>query len=262
MFLLDTVVGRVRVAFTDRHGGVSQGPWSSLNLAVAAPGVDHGRNQEGGADDPSAVRANQARLAAAFGAGLGDLATIRQVHGAAVAVCSSAQDPSDLPSQADALVSDVAGPVLLVRIADCVPVVLADAERGVAGVAHAGRRGLVAGVVPAAVDALRARGASHVRAWVGPRICARCYEVPAAMRAEVSAVVPATWASTADGTPGLDLGAGVRGQLERAGIAVHDLADELGDAGAACTRENPDLFSYRRQGVRSGRLGALVQVQP
>ncbi len=86
----------------------------------------------------------------------------------------------------DALVST--GPVGLgVLVADCVPVLLADPGARVVGAVHAGRRGVVAGVVTAAVRALRAAGATHLRAVVGPAICGACYEVPAALRDEVEA---------------------------------------------------------------------------
>ena len=123
---------------------------------------------------------------------------------------------------------------------------------------HSSRLGTQAGVVPATVEVLRAQGAGRLRAWIGPRVCGACYEVPVAMRDDVAAVVPATWSTTRAGTPGLDLGAGVRDQLERAGVAVHDLADDR----AACTVESDDLFSHRRQVTGAGRLGVLAQVRP
>lgn len=227
MFLLDTVAGRVRVAFTDRHGGVSGG--LSANLAV---------------------------LADAFGVTVHDLVRMRQVHGREVAVVDATTAEGPVPT-ADALVTRTPGLVLIARAADCVPVALADPVRGVAGVVHSGRVGTLSGVVPAAVDTLRAQGAVELRAWIGPRVCGACYEVPAAMRDEVAAAVPATWSTTRHGTPGLDLGAGVRAQLDDAGVPVHDLADDR----SVCTMESGDLFSHRRQGRRAGRLGVLVQVQ-
>ena len=105
--------------------------------------------------------------------------------------------------------------VLMVRAADCVPVLLADPVAGVIGAAHPGRPGLAAGVVPATVAAMRERGATDITAWIGPHVCGGCYEVPAEMRDEVGALVPAAVATTTWGTPALDLGAGVRAQLER-----------------------------------------------
>lgn len=265
MFVHDCVVGRVRVAFTDRHGGFSSGPWSSLNLAT--PVTDSSSAPRAG-DDPEAVSANLTRVAETFGVARSDLRLMRQVHGRAVAVIEAAPQPGTeegtaagepaAPPTADALLTRVPGVVLLARAADCVPIALADTERGVAAVVHSGRVGTRAGVVPAAVEALRRQGAETLTAWIGPRICGSCYEVPADVRAEVAAVEPATWTTTWSGSAGLDLAAGVREQLRRADVVVHDLADDA----PMCTMESDDLFSYRRQGAQSGRLGALVQVQP
>jgi YfiH family protein len=144
--------------------------------------------------------------------------------------------------------------ILLVRVADCVPLLLADIEHSVVGAAHAGRPGLVAGIVPATVARMRELGAGRITAWLGPHVCGRCYEVPAEMRAEVAATVPASFAETSWGTPAVDVGAGVVAQLEAEGIEVVDAS--------RCTLEDDDLFSYRRQGVASGRLGGLVWVRP
>jgi polyphenol oxidase len=170
-----------------------------------------------------------------------------------VAVVDSGAAPEETPV-ADALVTALPGVVLLVRVADCVPVLLADVESGVVAAVHAGRPGLVAGVVPAAVRAMRRPGASSVRAWMGPHVCGRCYEVPASMRAEVAGVVPEAWAETSWGTPSVDIGAGVLAQLRSEDVDVVDAS--------RCTVEDDDLFSYRRQGSSSGRLGGLVWIRP
>lgn len=240
MFAFRESHGPIEVAFTDRHGGVSSGPWESLNL-----GTSNG-------DDPELVSRNHAALAEAAGLPPGDLARMSQVHGDRVAVVA---DVPDSVPVADGLVTSTAGLGLLVRVADCVPAVLADPSAGVVGVAHAGRPGLAGGIVPATVAELRSAGAERLVAWLGPRVCGRCYEVPAPMRSEVADVVPAAWSTTSWGTPALDVGAGVASQLRALGVEVIDL---LADDPTWCTRENDDLFSYRRQGQRSGRLGGLV----
>lgn len=160
--------------------------------------------------------------------------------------------PGGPRASADALVTDEPGVVLLVRAADCVPVLLADPRAGVIGAAHAGRPGVAAAVVPHAVEAMRDLGAQDLTAWIGPHVCGACYEVPQALQDEVAAAVPATRALTSWGTPSLDLGAGVRAQLEADGVKVVDVS--------ACTRESPDLFSYRRDGPRSGRLAGLIRI--
>ena len=236
MYSHRTSRGPVDLAFTDRFGGVSAVPFDSLNLAL-----------EGG-DDPDATAANLARVLADFAPGAA-LADMRQVHGATVVTVDGSGDRPD----ADGLVTTSPDVVLLVRVADCVPVLLADPDAGVLGVAHAGRPGLAAGVVPATVARMRELGAAEVTAWVGPHVCGGCYEVPEAMREEVGDVVPAAVATTTWGTPSLDLGAGVRAQLADAGVAVVDLA--------RCTRESADLYSYRRDGAGAGRLGGLVRLR-
>jgi YfiH family protein len=170
-------------------------------------------------------------------------ASMRQVHGSRVAWV---KDSLSLP-MADALATMERGVGVVVQVADCVPVVLVSPDGFVAAV-HAGRRGLVAGVAPAAVKSLRARGAGEVEAWIGPHICGRCYELPGEMVDEVSAVVPEAKATTSWGTPAADLGAGVRAQLAGLGVAVHDVG--------VCTYEDDRFFSYRRGD--KGRFGAVV----
>ncbi len=154
--------------------------------------------------------------------------------------------------EADAIVTDRPGVTLLVRAADCVPLLLADDEARVIGAAHCGRPGLAAGVVPAVVARMRDLGADAITAWLGPHVCGSCYEVPAAMQADVGAVVPAAVTTTSWGTPSLDLGAGVRAQLEAAGVTMVDAS--------RCTRESIDLYSYRRDGPRAGRQAGLVRM--
>jgi YfiH family protein len=180
---------------------------------------------------------------------------MQQVHGADVAVVDDATlaDRTD-DLVVDGLVTALPEVALLVRVADCVPVLLADVAVGVLGAAHAGRPGLVAGVVPRTVESMRDLGADRLRAWVGPHVCGACYEVPEQMRADVAAVVPESFAETSWGTPSVDVGAGVVAQLVAAGV-------EVVDAGR-CTLEDDDLYSYRRQGRQSGRLGGLVWRRP
>ncbi|MCH1868283.1 polyphenol oxidase family protein [Nocardioides sp. CFH 31398] len=191
-----------------------------------------------------------ARLEATTGA---CFARMTQVHGDVVHEVADDPGPGprdDVPT-GDGLVTARPGVGLMVRVADCVPVVLADPGTGALGVAHAGREGVRLGVVTRTVARLRELGAGPgLRAWVGPHVCGSCYEVPVTMRAEVAAVVPATWSTTRQGTPGLDLGAGVVAQLDAAGVD----AELVG----GCTLEDPAAHSYRRDGAASGRLAGLV----
>lgn len=235
----DTVNG-AHFAFTDRWGGVSAVPYEELNLGGAV------------GDDPGAVRANRARAAATLGLDAADVVWMNQVHGDDVAVVDGPWDPAaDIPS-VDALVTARRGLALAVLTADCTPVLLADPVAGIAAAAHAGRPGMVAGVVPAAVRTMVELGADPARitARTGPAVCGRCYEVPEAMRAEVSAVEPAAYAETSWGTPALDVSAGVHAQLERLGVRDRERS-------SVCTRESDDHFSYRRDRT-TGRLAGYV----
>lgn len=178
-----------------------------------------------------------------------------QVHGDTVLVVERSGPPAHSPlPPADGVVTSTPGVGLMVRAADCVPVVLADAEGGVVGVAHAGRQGMALDVVTRTVEEMIGVGAQAVRtrAWVGPHVCGSCYEVPEEMRRRVSAIVPESSSQTRWGTPALDIGAGVRAQLTRAGIEVHDVG--------GCTMEDELLHSHRRDAERSGRMAGLVWI--
>lgn len=232
-------LSRARFAFTDRLGGVSASPYDELNLGGHV------------GDDPQAVATNRRLLAEAIGLQPGDVSYMNQVHGTNVAIVDG--QSGDAAGEADAMVSATPERALAVLVADCVPVVLADAEAGVVGVAHAGRVGLAAGIVPAVVRTMRGLGARKLSARVGPAVCGRCYEVPAEMRDEVSAVVPETWAVSRTGTPSLDLPAGVVAQLRAIGADVDDVG--------TCTVEDELSYSYRRDGV-TGRLAGLAWLCP
>lgn len=182
MFAFHDRSGRVEVAFTDRHGRSGE----PLNLAL--PG-----------SAPAEVAPPEAGLrTVAEELGLtGPVVGLRQVHGGEVVPVDASYDGTELV--ADALVTHEPELTLLVRAADCVPVLFADAAAGVIGAAHAGRPGVVARVVPHTIAAMRDLGAREIRAWVGPHVCGHCYEVPAEMREEIAALVPETWAETSWG---------------------------------------------------------------
>jgi polyphenol oxidase len=224
--------------FSSRVGGSSQPPYDSLNLGLSI------------GDDHAAVLANRGALAAACGLTAGGLTWMRQVHGRDVWYAGS--DQATPPEPVDAMFTDRPGQALCVLVADCAPVLLADPRARIVGAAHAGREGMAVGVVPALVSAMTAAGASpaRMRAVIGPAICGRCYEVPAELQARVGKLVPAAACSTAAGSCGLDLAAGLRAQLAAAGVAT------IGTDGR-CTKESSELFSYRRDG-RTGRFAGLV----
>lgn len=222
---------------TGRAGGVSQGPYAGWNLA------------EHVGDDSSAVAENRALLERVAGV---PVAYMDPEHGAVVARVTA----PGVQTRGDALVTDVNGLALAALAADCVPVLLV--ATGVSGpvavgAAHVGRRGLAAGVVPATVAALRELAPSaRLSASIGPGVCGLCYEVPAAMRDEVADVVPEAWSTTRQGTPALDIPAGVAAQLQRLAVAV-------ARTDGRCTVEDAGLFSHRRDGV-TGRFAAVIQL--
>jgi YfiH family protein len=234
----DTVSG-AHFAFTDRWGGVSAVPYEELNLGGAV------------GDDADAVRTNRELAAKSLGLDPALVVWMNQVHGADVAVVDGPWGSADIPA-VDALVTARRGLALAVLTADCTPVLLADPVAGIAGAAHAGRPGMVAGVVPAAVRAMVELGADPARiiARTGPAVCGRCYEVPADMRADVAAVEPAAYAETSWGTPAVDVTAGAHAQLDRLGVRDREQSP-------VCTRESGDHFSYRRDRT-TGRLASYV----
>jgi YfiH family protein len=234
----DTVSG-AHFAFTDRWGGVSAVPYEELNLGGAV------------GDDPDAVRTNRELAAKSLDLDPALVVWMNQVHGADVAVVDGPWGADDIPS-VDALVTSRRGLALAVLTADCTPVLLADPVAGIAGAAHAGRPGMVAGVVPAVVRAMAELGADPARivARTGPAVCGRCYEVPADMRADVAAVEPAAYAETSWGTPAVDVTAGAHAQLDRLGVRDREQSP-------VCTRESGDHFSYRRDRT-TGRLASYV----
>lgn len=191
------------------------------------------------------VAGSRASLAARVGLPEDGVAWMHQVHGAGVADATDSTGPAAtavLPA-CDGIVGTAPGRGVGVLVADCVPVLL-HAPGGVAA-AHAGRPGVVAGVVPATVDRLRARtgaDADAVTALIGPAIGPCCYEVPSGMARDVDAAVPGTAATTTWGTPSVDLVAGVVRQLHQAGVTA------IASAGG-CTRCDGDgWFSHRASG--------------
>ncbi len=213
---------------------MSIGRYASANLSGAV------------GDDPAAVATNRARLDRWAGR---PVVIHRQVHGTTVAAAAGPV------IEADAVVGGP-GDAVAVLVADCLPVLVADPVAGVVAAVHAGRRGLAAGVLQAAVGALVARGAdpAGMIAVVGPGICGRCYEVPAQLRAEVADLVPDTAATTRAGTPALDLPAGAVAVLRSEGVdSVRALR--------ICTAEDARLFSHRGDGgarAATGRFAGAV----
>ncbi|MBO9454975.1 peptidoglycan editing factor PgeF [Paracoccus sp. R12_1] len=156
----------VRHGFFTRKGGASSGLFAGLNC---------GRRSS---DQTDMVAVNRARVAQAMGVEPDKLATVKQVHSADVVTLTAQDDIEKIrDTQADGIVTDRQGVALAVLTADCQPVLLADREAGVIGACHAGWKGALAGVIETTVAAMRALGATRIRAVIGPTISQRAYEV-------------------------------------------------------------------------------------
>ncbi len=213
-----------RAAFSTRLGGVSEGPFESLNLGVLTD------------DHRDRVQLNRALLAGALGRDAASIVMGHQVHGAEVQVREHAGGEL---ARVDAQATAAPGLTPLVLVADCVPVVLA--APGAVAAVHCGWRGVAGGIVPAAVSAVRALGGESLAAVVGPAIGPCCYEVGAEVLARFDA----------DG-PSLDLPAQVAAELARSGVA--DVA-----VAGICVSCHPDLFfSHRRDGGGTGRQAGVA----
>lgn len=243
---------RVHWAFTDARGtALDAEPSATSSGAQEAQYGDFNLGVHVG-DDPDVVSAHRRCLEEELGVAPLGVVYMNQVHGNDVAVVDGPW-PTGVPADVDGLVTTRPGLGLAVLVADCVPVLLADPVAGVIGVAHAGRKGMMAGVAGRTLFAMRELGAVAVTAVIGPSICGRCYEVPEQMRDEAARVRPESAAVTRAGTPGIDVAAGVRAELEEQGVQVQQVSD--------CTLENENLYSYRRH-HRTGRFVGVVVMEP
>lgn len=234
------VAARVRAMVTTRVGGVSGGAHASLNLGLRC------------GDEVEAVLENRRRLAERLPA---RPIWLHQVHGCAV-LRAMPEHAGEAEREADASVTERAGAVCAVLIADCMPVFLADQEGTAVGVAHAGWRGLSAGVIEATVAAFPCT-AERLVAWLGPAIGPRAYEVGSEVRAVFLAHDSGAAEAFAPTRPGhwlADLYALARRRLSRCGVT------RVG-GGAFCTYSEPERFySFRRDSV-TGRMAALAWLE-
>lgn len=240
----------IRIAFTDRTGGVSTGAYASLNLG------DHV------GDDPACVAQNRARVAEAFGVSPERLVVPRQVHGDRIVLIdkAAAEDieraRAEARAGADALVVDAAGIGALLCYADCVSVIVVSPS-GRFAVVHAGWKGVLNGVAAKAVQCLADLDAAcgsgptegGMNVYIGPHIHAACFETGEDVRARF---VERFGALCAPDRNHVDLGCALRSDLARLGI------DRVADAGACTVCENERYFSHRAQNGVAGRHGAFA----
>ena len=230
----------VRAWQTTREGGVSEGPYASLNLGIHV-------------DDRAAhVRENRRRLVAGLGLPA-EPVWLEQVHGTHIRRIDAGPRIDDDRGPADGAVTRRAGVVLAVMTADCLPVLLAARDGSEVGVAHAGWRGLAGGVLAAAVAAFE-RPPDALQAWLGPAISQSAFEVGDEVRVAFAGFGPAGAAAFKPGRIGrwqADLYALARLALEAAGVSA-----VFGDV--ACTLGNPTRFFSHRREAPCGRLATLI----
>ncbi len=257
--LLDwEVPGPYRVAFSTRLGGVSEGPFSSLNLGIRTD------------DDPARVVENRKRLCAAVGADADGATMAWQRHGATVARARprGIVTPGTVYDHCDGLWSDEPGRAMLLLTADCLPIAIARVGAGeprpAVAILHAGWRGLLAGIVGAGVRALRLEaspakpatlgretvGGGRLAAAIGPAIGPCCYEVGE----EVAAPFREAFGDDVVRDGRLDLWSAAERALRAAGVESVDRFD-------VCTSCQADrFFSHRRDHGRTGRQGVIAYV--
>jgi len=233
-----TVVPAVRVLSTTRRGGASTGPFASFNLGTHV------------GDDPAAVASNRAALRALVP---DEPFWMEQVHG--VEVVEADGLPAHVTPTADAAVTRMPRRVLCIMTADCLPVVLADVDGQVLAMAHAGWRGLAAGVLENTIERMRV-GADRLAAWLGPAIGGNAYEVGEDVMHAFTGADPQAkqaFAPKGSGKYWCDLAQLARQRLARAGVGRIEGAGSctFGDAGR--------FFSFRRDG-RTGRMATCAWI--
>lgn len=239
--------GHVTHGVFARHGGVSPAPYGSLNLSVST------------GDTHANVRANRLRTFSALGRAPESVADLWQVHSATVVVADTPNAPADHKGQADTLITDRPAVTLLLRFADCVPILLYDPLRPAVGLVHAGWRGTLlkapAAAVQAMSDAYGTRPGNLVAA-IGPSVGPCHYQVGPEVVDQTRAVFPDAEAAglllPINGGYYLDLWAANAHALRAAGVEQVEVAQ-------ICTVcHQADFYSHRAHGAVTGRFGALI----
>jgi YfiH family protein len=229
-----------------RQGGISPEPWASLNLGGTV------------GDDPQRVSENRRRLLAALGRDPGTVYDVWQVHGVEVALAQAPRSPGSPHLQADIILTDQPGLILMMRFADCVPIFLHDPIHRAIGIVHAGWLGTVRGAASAAVQAMQAQfgtDPANLVAGIGPSIGPDHYEVGNDVTMQVRQAFGTDapgLISMQNGRTHLNLWAANRLLLERAGVRNVEIA------GLCTVCHNDDWFSHRAEHGRTGRFGAVI----
>ena len=242
---------QIKAMITNRHGGFSQPPFDSLNLGLHV------------GDDPATVRKNRDALKAVLP---NEPIWLNQVHGTQVIDADASKESkgacSDVPS-ADASVTTTPGRVLAIMTADCLPVLLASRDGKVVGAAHAGWRGLAAGVIEQTVALMRSKQIQQsqtqieILAYLGPAIGPHAFEVGSEVRDIFMAQNPA---SAACFEQLQEKGKYLADIYGLACLRLNALGIEHIEGGGECTLQNPDYFSYRRD-QQTGRMGSFIWIE-
>ena len=240
---LDGVEGLRHTVLT-RIGGVSHGPYATLNLGHTV------------GDEPAAVEENHRRALALLGLEPGQVVSPWQVHGASVGIVGREHIGAICP-ETDALLTTTPGVPLMMRFGDCTPVLLCDPVQRVAGMAHAGWRGIVAGVIEASVQTMTEELGSDVKdiwAGIGPTIGPCCYEVGADVAQEVSDACPseAEVIRRVNGRVHADLPGAAEAQLRAEGV------ERIEQAGLCTSCRVDEFFSHRAEDGETGRFGIVI----
>lgn len=239
---------RVRHGVFTRHGGVSKGPYASLNLSRST------------GDDAEPVRENRRRMFEALGTTPERSLTSWLVHGNSVRVLDEsmlAHKPDSDDAHADAMITRSRGLALTLRFADCVPVVFFDPARAAIGIAHAGWVGIENGVLGATVQAMAAAFGSRpsdIRAGIGPSIGPERFEVGEDVAERIQRAAPEPVIVHREGAPRpfVDLWRAAAAQLRQAGLVSIETA-------GVCTAEGTaDWFSHRAEKGKTGRFGVAI----
>jgi len=238
---------QIKTIITNRHGGFSQPPFDSLNLGLHV------------GDDPTTVQKNREALKVVLP---NEPIWLNQVHGTQVIDADCRNDWSDVPS-ADASVTSTPRKVLAIMTADCLPVLLASSDGKVVGAAHAGWRGLAAGVIEQTVALMRfkltqqAQTQSDIIAYLGPAIGPHAFEVGSEVRDIFMAQNPA---SAACFEQLQEKGKYLADIYGLATLRLKALGIEQIEGGDECTLQNPDYFSYRLD-QQTGRMGSFIWIE-
>jgi hypothetical protein len=218
-----------QILFSARHGGLSQGEFGSLNFG------DHVGDTALAVENNRKILKNLLSQSSPI--------FMNQVHGNEVIEVDS---NSNSPVTADALITRQAGLPLAVLCADCLPILIKGSK--IVGAIHAGRRGILNGIIAETISRMRALGGDNLVATIGPAICSRCYEVDLPMY--LDAISHDAELATNTETHCLDLKRAARSQLSFQGVEVSDIE--------ICTAHDSNFFSYRRDGITGRNVGVIV----